>query len=219
MVINKQSCQERRSQYTDKHISFSAWCQQDKCKFLGFISWELGEEFPSETIVWQSSEFPQDDPSAAGFVTLCPLLICDFMSAASPAWLDLCAVPESWAGSIHQLSCFLRLPWQFLQLCSSSFPVPLPLWAPSGSVFIDLLRRFCLSSSQNRLDIQKPLLISCWKTCASFQPQFSLIWHHHLASSSSKALHVVPAFLHKLANPNLILGLGEFCLTVLVLLS
>lgn len=101
----------------------------------------------------------------------------DFLAAGSPAWLGLCAVPAGWAASIYQLSYSLRLPWQFLQLWSSSFPIPLPLWVPSGSVFIDLLGRFCLSSSQNRPGIQKPLLISCWKTCAFFQPQFSLIWH------------------------------------------
>lgn len=110
--------------------------------------------------------------------------ICDFLSPGD-VWLhicripslgELCAAPESWAGSVYQLSYFLSLPWQFLQLCSSSLQAPLPLWVPPGSAFIDLLR-FWLSSSQNRADIQKPLLISCWQTRAFLQPQFPLIWH------------------------------------------
>lgn len=149
--------------------------------------------------------------------------ICDFLSpgdllsAGSPAWLALCAVPASWAGSIYQLSCSLRLPWQFLQLCSSSFQVPLPLWVPSASVYWFAWKVL----APHRTDqIFKNL---SWFPAVKHGPSSSLNSHYSCRSSclffyffTSKALHVVPAFLHKLSNHNLIVGLGGFCLAVLI---
>lgn len=124
--------------------------------------------------------------------------ICGFLSSGE-LWFHACSIP-SLAGScvlyltaelllfirmfIYQLSYFLRLPWQSLQLCSSSFQVPLPLWVPSSAVYWFAW----LSSSQNRPDIQKPLLISCWQTCASFPPHISLIWQFASSTFSLQRL-------------------------------
>lgn len=120
--------------------------------------------------------------------------ICGFLSTGE-LWFhpqlgwELCAVPDSRAASIYHnvylsAQLFPQTSLQSLQLCSSSFQVPLPLWVPSGAVYWFAW----LSSTQNRPDIQKPLLISCWQTRASFPPQISSMWQFASSTSSLQRL-------------------------------